>query len=448
MRYFWLIFLFFCSCNDYLDVKSDSTLVIPKSLKDIQGLLDDAQRINMSVSYPQYSEQISDDYFVPENTLNTLHDNARELYLWQLFEFREMRDWQSLYSIIYNTNLALELLEKVERTSQNSFDWDRAKGSALFVRSFSFLSLVTLHGHAFDEKTADIHLGIPLRMTSDYNVKSTRATIRECYNRILVDLKEASKLLPITEQVKTRPTKVAALALLARTNLYMGRYSEAGEYAEQALQYHSTLMDFNGDTDILGFNTAYPFRQFNKETIYYATTTTAGGSFNSVDRPVDTILIEAYHLNDLRTKLFFNKNGEFTYFKGGFAGSNVLFCGVSTAELYLTLAESQAFLGNVELSLVNLNTLLKSRWDNTKEFIPITAHSRESALEYIRLERRKELIFRNLRWIDIKRYNREGAGIVLTRYYQDKKYTLKPFDRYYAFPLPQDIIEMTGMPQN
>src|SRR5690606_26652333 len=137
---------------------------------------------------------------------------------------------------------------------------------ALFIRSFQFLALVTLHGHAFDEKTADTYLGIPLRMTSDYNVKSSRATIRECYDRILLDLQEASKFLPITEQAKTRPTKTAALALLARTYLYMGKYEEAREYAKQALQFHSTLMDFNGDSDIIGLNANYPFRQFNKET--------------------------------------------------------------------------------------------------------------------------------------------------------------------------------------
>jgi starch-binding outer membrane protein, SusD/RagB family len=55
---------------------------------------------------------------------------------------------------------------------------------------------------------------------------------------------------------------------------------------------------------------------------------------------------------------------------------------------------------------------------------------------------------RGLRWIDIKRLNKEGAGIVLKRLIGDKTYTLQPNDPRYALPLPADIILNTGMQQN
>jgi hypothetical protein len=48
-------------------------------------------------------------------------------------------------------------------------------------------------------------------------------------------------------------------------------------------------------------------------------------------------------------------------------------------------------------------------------YIPITAGSSDEASQLILQERRKELLFRGLRWIDIKRLNKEGAGIVLKR---------------------------------
>lgn len=63
-------------------------------------------------------------------------------------------------------------------------------------------------------------------------------------------------------------------------------------------------------------------------------------------------------------------------------------------------------------------------------------------------ERRKELVFRNLRWMDIKRLNKEGANITLKRIIDGQTFTLPPNNNRFALPLPADIVKMTGMPQN
>ena len=63
-------------------------------------------------------------------------------------------------------------------------------------------------------------------------------------------------------------------------------------------------------------------------------------------------------------------------------------------------------------------------------------------------ERRKELIFRGLRWIDIKRLNLEGANIEQRRFLDGKEYILEPNSNRYALPLPDDIIRLTWMEQN
>ena len=81
-------------------------------------------------------------------------------------------------------------------------------------------------------------------------------------------------------------------------------------------------------------------------------------------------------------------------------------------------------------------------------FNPYTASSAQSALALILTERRKELIFRNLRWMDIKRLNKEGANIWLKRIVAGQTYTLPANDNRFALALPSDIISMTGMPQN
>jgi hypothetical protein len=81
-------------------------------------------------------------------------------------------------------------------------------------------------------------------------------------------------------------------------------------------------------------------------------------------------------------------------------------------------------------------------------YIPLIAANKEAALATILLERRKELLMRGLRWIDIKRLNKEGHNIVQKRVVNNVVYTLPPNDSRYALPIPIDIIRATGMAQN
>ena len=63
-------------------------------------------------------------------------------------------------------------------------------------------------------------------------------------------------------------------------------------------------------------------------------------------------------------------------------------------------------------------------------------------------ERRKELLFRGVRWVDVKRLNKEGYGISLQRTIDGQTYRLGPNSLRFALPIPEDVIAMSGMPQN
>ena len=97
--------------------------------------------------------------------------------------------------------------------------------------------------------------------------------------------------------------------------------------------------------------------------------------------------------------------------------------------------------------MLKLNELLVKRW-KAGTFIPFSASTKEEALQIIKEERRKELLFRGLRLADIKRYNRDGDAITLTRTIGGEAYSLPPNDLRYAIAIPEDIIKQTGMPQN
>jgi hypothetical protein len=436
------------SCKKYLEVKSDAKLVVPKTLSDLQAILDDAEKMNFLRS-PSYGETSADDYFIPELNLNATSQLARDLYLWKKIDYRWQNDWSEAYLPVYNANLCLETLTAVERTPANAKAWDNVKGSALFYRSFYFFALTMQFGHAYDSQKSGQDPGIVLRLQSDFNIPSERASVQACLERVLSDASDAAANLPDLQISSIRPSKAAAFALLSRVYIYMRNYERASFFANESLKIQSALMNFNSDSDILGLDVNVPFRRFNKETIFYSEMFSNFGLHSPSSARIDTLLYNSYDLNDLRRRAYFRVNGAYQQFKGSYASAiSTLFSGLATDEMYLNRAEGKAWAGDASGAMDDLNLLLKTRWRNTAVYLPQIASSRGEALLKIRTERRKELLMRNIRWQDIKRFNKEGDNLIPIRKYQGQLYRLEVNAPYYALPLPIDIIEQTGIAQN
>ncbi|HCN84938.1 MAG TPA: RagB/SusD family nutrient uptake outer membrane protein, partial [Sphingobacteriaceae bacterium] len=212
------------------------------------------------------------------------------------------------------------------------------------------------------------------------------------------------------------------------------------------LQIKDDLFDFNTITDV---NASSPFPQFNNEVIMVTLiTNTVYYSISTSFAQIDSLLYNSYSDNDLRKTAFFKPSNTGYNFKGSYSGTpSKLFIGIATDEVYLMRAECLAREGNRDDALKDLNKLMETKWKSGL-FIPLTANTASNVLTMILEERRKELIFRNLRWMDIKRRNIKGANIILTRLVNGRKYSLPPNDNRYALPLPLDIIARTGIVQN
>jgi len=246
-----------------------------------------------------------------------------------------------------------------------------------------------------------------------------------------------------------RPSKAAACALLARAYLYMGNYGAGLKWSDESLQINGKLMDYNNDPGVLGLAANVPFRKYNTETLFYAEMCPAFTIHATSRARIDSVLYTSYPSSDLRKTAYFRAVSGYQQYKGSYAESaSVFFSGIANDEVYLTRAECNAFLGNLGPAMADLNTLLKSRWKSGVSFIPLTASDRLDALAKIRLERRKSLLMRGMRWIDIKRYNREGENIVISRNINGNMVSLQPNASYYALPIPVDIIEQAGIEQN
>ena len=216
-----LMILNLIACKkDFLDKKPDKALLIPETLQDVKQLLDNCSQIfNIS---PGLSVMSADEYITGENTLSVLKAYERNSYLWEKDIYPGMTnigDWSIPYQQVFYTNIALETLARLNPPEKDRKEWSRLKGIAHFYRGFAFYNLTKLFAAQYDKHTAGQVPGIPLRLKSTINVPSKRAGLQESYNQIIHDITTANGLLVLNEEIKTRPDKKAAFALLARVFL-------------------------------------------------------------------------------------------------------------------------------------------------------------------------------------------------------------------------------------
>ncbi len=455
-KYSLLLFFFLNSIivgckKEWLDAKTMQSLTVPATLQDFQAMLDNTDIMNLNGQALQ--EVASDGHSLTDGVLTTLSDFSVSAYTWSnIFTYKGVPGWLSSYQAVLYANLVLEGLGKVQPT--NSIDqqtWNNLKGGALFFRALYFYELAQLWAPAYDSLSVNTDLSIPLRLSSDANIPQTRSTVQQTYDQIINDLLTAKDLLSVTSVYKTRPCKPAAFALLARVYLAKRDYTNAGIYADSCLQLSHALLDYNS----FSTSATLPFPIFNSEVIFHETMS----AIPNVKSPycmIDTLLYASYTGNDLRKQLFFGVNTTGSanydlnsfYFKGMYNNDVGPFSGLAVDEMYLIRAECFARAGYTNAAMTDLNTLLKTRW-KPNTFVNYTATDANDALKQILTERKKELLLRGLRWTDLRRLNKEPRfAVTLTRTFKGVTYTLSPNSYQYTFPIPQDILQMSGFAQN
>lgn len=104
--------------------------------------------------------------------------------------------------------------------------------------------------------------------------------------------------------------------------------------------------------------------------------------------------------------------------------------------MYLTAAEAAIRTGKVSEGLQRLNELGATRYS---AFQPWVGLSQEKALELTMGERRKELVFRGLRWMDMKRINAQNPSFTPSRTLKGQVYKLENEEQYILNIPPYEI---------
>jgi tetratricopeptide (TPR) repeat protein len=438
------------SCEKFLLERPSNSVANISSLLDLQMLMDAANVMNYG-GHSALLEAATDDFFLGKVGFERNNELMQAIYLWkpdhQFLPLDVASHWTDPFKIISVANIVLDELPQVDVTK--GLSRDVIEGTALFHRAFTYLHLVQVYCKAYDPATSGVDLGLPMRLSSDIDLPSRRSSLEETYSIIEKDVQRAIELLPETTLYQTRPSRAAAHALLAKLYLLMDRYLEALEQADLALAKHDILLDFN----TLDASRPYPIQAMNDETLFFAYAAGASLLNPAWECYIDTLLYDSYHHDDLRKTIFFkDENNGYHTFRGSFrgTGNSTIFIGLTTSELLLIQAECSARLGMIDRSLNSLNRLLENRYDRDR-LEPVSVSDSHKLLEIVLKERRKEMIFRGVRWGDLKRLNRDPRfAKTLHRSISgyETTYTLPPQDLRYVYLLPQSVIELTGMTQN
>ena len=421
---------------------------MPETIADFEAILDNATTMNGRSAH-QFAIIGSDDYYLTDEAWNQISDPPRKNgYIWntEIYEGEPSYDWNFGYKRILYANIVLEGLDKINPENEEVARWETVKGGAHFYRGSTFFYLAQLFARQYNSETSETDLGIPLRLEPDANLKIKRASLESTYVQIIEDLKIAVDLLPYSTKFKQQPGKQAAMAMLARVYLQMGNYEQAKGWADETLAVSQELIDYN----TLDFNAAYPFPnggQTNVEILFLDLT---GTIVNEIDFNANETLYSSYQDNDLRKLAFWKESSTGTgYYRGSYTGKSSFFTGLAIDEVFLIRAECNTRLGKLTEAIDDINTLLSSRFKRDA-YVPLDNNlHKDELLQVVLNERRKELVFRGLRWADLKRLNQDpDLATGISRNLKGTEYKLEPNDVRWVWPIPNDAVEIGGLQQN
>lgn len=419
-----------------MDIRPNSSIIMPKTVADFERLLEyDAVTSTPALPHLGGDEYFLSDYAAWQSLFSNTQKNA---YIWEKDIYgvdNQIMDWNYPYQGIFYCNSVLDHISALD----NLEDRNRIEGWALFARAYLFHSLAVTFAGTYDRLTAMSEPGIPLKLSSDINIQEQRSTLERTYAQIIQDALKAADLLPNERPStsKNHPSKAASYSLLARIYLNMGDHNNAYLYANKALDLYDMLTDYNN----LDISLETPFTSYSEEIIYLSRQIPAYSTSSygrSTTYGVNENQLNLYQSNDLRFPVYFLKNeiGNYRIKSINLPLLGRPFTGLAVDELYLIMAECSARDHKKEEALSHLNQLLATRM-KAGTFMPLDGDGK-NVLDLVLLERRKCLVWRGLRWVDLKRLNKDGAGITLSRELNGEIYTLTPNDPRWIFPIPSE----------
>lgn len=474
-------------CSDFLEESSQDE-VRPSTVDDLmQVMVGEAYPMDFLIA--DYYDFLTDDVQCNgtsgEDIMVTPVEQFYSLFAWadelsdDLNTNNNINSWKVYYNKIMGCNTVLGFVDRVEGEQKTK---DNMKGQALVLRAWYYFMLVNVYGLPYNYGDPNENLGVPLKLemevSDDFFKRESVATV---YARVEQDLLDGIKLLEANDIPMSlyKISPLAAKAILSRVYLYMERWDDALEYANQVLSVKSTLTSLaSAPEDVFQQGSESEFGIYNEMTsdeiiwMYGGDREFSlmfqGGGMNypsaySVSDDLrdlyETSTDEDNHL-DLRPYVYFYNAAYFTsswlpvvYPRYGFKGSrNLKYAskGIRTAELYLNRAEVyvRKYMESGDdtyrrLALEDLNKLRLNRYDTRNTaYIPVDIQDADELWNFYKEERRRELCFEDHRWFDLRRFGMpEITHVYLVNPGTEQILTLHEKDPRYVLPIPQEALD-------
>lgn len=327
--------------------------------------------------------------------------------------------WEGAYNNIFTCNAAIAGI--TASTTLTPAVKNQLLGEAKFMRALFYFYLVNLYGD------------VALALGTDYktNAVLARAQKGDVFRQIIADLKDAqgllsdhfvdASLLKSTTE-RTRPTKWAATALLARVFLYTGDWADAKTQSTDIINNTGlfALTDLNSTFLMNSQEAIWQLQPVDaditntQEGALFIIPSTGPSSNGGTGNPVylSPTQLNAFESGDQRRVNWVDSVtvGTDTYYFPYKYKVNTLFAPVSEYEMvlrlgeqYLIRAEAEANLGDMSSAANDLNTI-RARAGLSASTILTSTASQTQAITAILHERQTELFTEwGNRWLDLKR---------------------------------------------
>lgn len=357
------------------------------------------------------------------------------------------------YKIINSCNFLIDGLEAGDAKGISEARKNEMISEAKFQRAFAYFNLLRYFGQFYDVNST---YGVVLRTEfSTELTASPRSSVQEVYDFIQDDLEFAAANGPQFVQ-HFYSGRLAAQALLAKVELYMGNYGVSATLADQVInniegytletQYSSIFANRFNSSEVIFAPFAGPSPDGGSSMDLVNRTSYSENLRSSADAQVGTNsdgdLTGPGANYDPRFSFAYsdatqgqNLNGKYNF--GGLTGSdgNTLYH-LRLAEIYLVHAEAEARRpgGDLSVALGSLNAI-RNRVSVTPKVLSGTPDELAILLEDVRQEKLLELFFENGEpWFDVVRYDALGnldATTIKSSIISEKQFVL---------PIPSQVI--------
>ena len=411
------------SCDRFLDIQPEGK-VIPTTVEDYRKVLTSAY--SKYPSHKSLSALRTDEVNIDENTSDFI--SYREIAMWKDANTDQATTefpWVSFYSVVFYLN---QIINEGSKTMSESPEKQQILAEAYALRAYTYFDMVNLYGKPYNSATASTDRGVPVTLDIDLEQVLKPSSVQAVYDQIHADMSKAEGLMVEQKQaagVNYRFSKVALLALEARTALYQGDWNKALAYSDQALAIKGEISNLNT------VNTA-PNHFASPESIL-ALDNAFNSSVQNLSFASAGLLAKYNSTTDKRFKLYFEKNGsKYKVIKGGSSDFRVSF---RTSEMYFIKSEALLKQNRLDEAKQTLLTVLKNRYTPdgyTAVQNQINPMNAAEFMTFILDERLREFALEGQRWFDLRRADQRK----ITHTVNGQDYILQQNDPRYTIEYP------------